>query len=145
MLTQRVGGLNLEELKVNDGQERVYYDKIVDMEDGKQYKGEWYNTFTQNLGPSRRTRETEWEFCFGKTAQNTKASSKITSPTEKEERSMQMESFTREISRMTSVVGTEFTRILMEVAMKANGKTISSMERERKHGITGQRPTKETS
>lgn len=111
----------MEELKINDGQERVYYDKIVDMEDGKQYKGEWYNTFTQNLGLSRRTREMEWEYCFGKTAQSTKANSKTTSPTAKEERSMLMENFTREISRMTNVMGTEFTRILMEVDMKVSG------------------------
>jgi hypothetical protein len=41
MLTQRIGVMNLEDLKINDGEERIYYDRFVDIEDGKTYKGEW--------------------------------------------------------------------------------------------------------
>ena len=33
--------MNLEELKVNDGQERIYYDKFQPIEDNRTYKGEW--------------------------------------------------------------------------------------------------------
>lgn len=41
MLTQRIGQLNLEELKQNDHVIRVYYDQFVEAEDGTKYKGEW--------------------------------------------------------------------------------------------------------
>ncbi len=40
MLTQRLGPLDLENLKKNDGVERIYYDKFIQME-GNTYKGEW--------------------------------------------------------------------------------------------------------
>lgn len=43
MTTQRIGAMSLEDLKIDDGQERVYYDKAIEIEDGKQYKGEWYD------------------------------------------------------------------------------------------------------
>lgn len=42
MLTQRIGAMNLDELKVEDGEERIYYDRLVELEDGRTYKGEWY-------------------------------------------------------------------------------------------------------
>jgi hypothetical protein len=41
MLTQRIGPLNLENLKFDDGVERIYYDKLEELEDGRTYKGEW--------------------------------------------------------------------------------------------------------
>lgn len=42
MLTQRIGPVDLEKLKFNDGVERIFYDKFDPMEDGRTYKGEWY-------------------------------------------------------------------------------------------------------
>lgn len=41
MLTQRIGPIDLEKLKIDDGQERAYYDKFVELEEGRSYKGEW--------------------------------------------------------------------------------------------------------
>jgi hypothetical protein len=41
MLTQRIGTMNLEELKVDDGEERYFFDKFEPLEDGRTYKGEW--------------------------------------------------------------------------------------------------------
>lgn len=41
MLTQRIGPLNLENLKFDDGVERIFYDKLEELEDGRTYKGEW--------------------------------------------------------------------------------------------------------
>ena len=46
MLTQRIGPLNLEDYKVDDGQERIFYDKFEPLEEGKSYKGEWYTHST---------------------------------------------------------------------------------------------------
>jgi len=42
MLTQRIGPLNLADLKQKDHVIRVYFDKFVESEDGTKYKGEWY-------------------------------------------------------------------------------------------------------
>ena len=33
--------MNLEALKIDDGEPRIFYDKLVDIDDGRQYKGEW--------------------------------------------------------------------------------------------------------
>jgi len=41
MLIQRIGPLDLEKLKLNDGEERTFYDMFVPDNDGKTYKGEW--------------------------------------------------------------------------------------------------------
>ena len=41
MITTRIGSLKLDDLKVEDGEPRVFYNKMMDVEDGKQYKGEW--------------------------------------------------------------------------------------------------------
>ena len=43
MLTQRLGPLKLEDYLLNDGQERIYYDRFETLEDGREYKGEWYD------------------------------------------------------------------------------------------------------
>jgi hypothetical protein len=32
--------MNLEELRLTDGEPRVFYDKFVEYDDGKSYKGE---------------------------------------------------------------------------------------------------------
>ena len=40
MITQRIGVMNLEELMLKDGEPRVYYDKFVEYDDGRSYKGE---------------------------------------------------------------------------------------------------------
>ena len=41
MLTQRIGAMELDDIQVDDGDERIFYNKVVDVEDGKQYKGQW--------------------------------------------------------------------------------------------------------
>ncbi len=41
MLTQRIGPMNLEELKQNDNTVRIFYDQFVEAADGTRYKGEW--------------------------------------------------------------------------------------------------------
>jgi hypothetical protein len=46
--------------------------------------------------------------------------------------------FTKEIGSMTRLTGTECTFTLMGLAMKACGKMIYNMDKERKHGLMDQ-------
>ena len=39
MLTQRLGALNIDDYLFKDNNSRIYYDKFVETEDGKIYKG----------------------------------------------------------------------------------------------------------
>ena len=41
MLIQRIGPLDLERLKLADGEERTFYDVFVPDGEGRTYKGEW--------------------------------------------------------------------------------------------------------
>lgn len=41
MLTQRLGALNVDDYLHKDKEQRIYYDKFVDCEDGRMYKGQW--------------------------------------------------------------------------------------------------------
>ena len=41
MITTRIGALKLDDLKLEDDEPRVFYNKMTDVEDGKVYKGEW--------------------------------------------------------------------------------------------------------
>ena len=41
MLIQRIGPLDLAKLKLNDGEERTFYDMFIPDNEGKTYKGEW--------------------------------------------------------------------------------------------------------
>lgn len=40
MITQRIGVMNLDELKMNDNEPRIFYDKFIEYDDGRAYKGE---------------------------------------------------------------------------------------------------------
>jgi hypothetical protein len=42
MLTQRIGTLKLSEIMMDDKEPRIFFDKLVEMEDGRSYKGQWY-------------------------------------------------------------------------------------------------------
>ncbi len=41
MLTQRIGTLKLSEIMMEDKEPRIFFDKLVEMEDGRSYKGQW--------------------------------------------------------------------------------------------------------
>jgi hypothetical protein len=38
--------MSYNEIKIVDSEPRIFYDKFVDLDQGKQYKGQWYVHYT---------------------------------------------------------------------------------------------------